>query len=333
MSTLFLSFVVCAAVVLIISPIVFRVLRRLKTGQNILEYVDNHRFKQGTLSMGGILFLFGGLASCFFFETNKILAILSLVVSFAYGLVGFLDDYLKIRNKHNEGLKPYQKIIGQVGIAVIISIFVYNFGLTGGAMHIPFTDIEVNVSWWIVPICIFFYIAVTNSVNLTDGLDGLAGYTSFIVIISLGLITYLRYLHLVDIGSLASVYLEYRNIAVACFGVGGAVLAFLLFNCYPAAIFMGDTGSLALGGFIASVCAFTGEYILLIVLGIVYVISATSVIIQVAVYKLTHKRVFKMAPIHHHLERCGLFETKIVGIYVFVTIIVALLSIAFYVPV
>ena len=331
MSKIFYSFITCIIISLIISPLIFKILRKLKTGQNILEYVDNHKSKAGTLSMGGLIFIFGCIASLLFMENNFLLSILSLAIMFSYGVLGFLDDILKIKNKHNEGLKPYQKIVGQVGIAVIIAIFIYNFGFLGSEINIPFVDISVDIGWWIIPFIIIFFIAVTNSVNLTDGLDGLAGYVSLIVILCLGVIGVIKYNLLIDNGVNAELVSEYINLAIICFGVAGSILVFLLFNANPASVFMGDTGSLALGGFIASVSAFYQEYLLIVVIGIVFVLTAVSDIIQVVYYKLTKKRVFLMAPYHHHLERKGLSETKIVGLYVFITLIACIGTIVFYI--
>ncbi|MBQ3047434.1 MAG: phospho-N-acetylmuramoyl-pentapeptide-transferase, partial [Clostridia bacterium] len=192
MLDLLYSFILCTIIALLISPIVFKVFKKLKTGQNILEYVDNHASKQGTLSMGGVIFVISSLFTIIFFKSSKILAFLLLCITFCYALVGFLDDFLKIKLKHNEGLKPYQKIIGQVGIAVIVSVFVYRFSLLGSGMLIPFTSVLVDIGWWIIPFVILFFIAVTNSVNLTDGLDGLAGYVSLIIIFTLGTISLIK---------------------------------------------------------------------------------------------------------------------------------------------
>ncbi len=325
------SLLSCFVLALAISPMVFWILRKMKAGQNILEYVDNHKSKQGTLSMGGLIFIFASILSVVFFQNDRMLANLTLIIFASYGLLGFLDDFLKIKLKHNEGLKPYQKIIGQVGIAIIIALFIYNFGMLGGNINIPYTNISINISWWIIPVVIVFFLAVTNSVNLTDGLDGLAGSVSLIIILTLGVLSYIKYTATLSSGVLETLSNEYLNLAIVCFGLSGAILVFLLFNCYPATIFMGDTGSLALGGFIASVTAFLQEYLLLIVIGVAYVITALSSILQVAYYKMTKKRIFLMAPFHHHLERLGLKESKIVGIYTIITLLICMSTIILYI--
>ena len=324
---LILSYVSSTIFALILSPVIFKMLRRLKTGQNILEYVDNHQSKQGTLTMGGLIFLLAILITFVFFTESSMLASLVIIITCSYGLLGFLDDYLKIKGKHNEGLKPYQKIIGQVGISVIVAVFIYNFGLLGGEIVLPYTNITWSLSFWIIPFVVVFFIAVTNSVNLTDGLDGLAGYCSLIVILTLSIISYIKYL---SIGTISDIALEYRNISIVCVGLVGALSVFLVFNRFPAKIFMGDTGSLALGGFIASVSAFLQEYLLIIVIGIMFVASAISDILQVGYYKMKKKRIFLMAPFHHHLERKGLHENKVVGIYVFITMFVCIITIMIY---
>jgi len=328
---LIICYVVCTTFALVLSPLIFRLLRRLKTRQNILEYVDNHQSKQGTLTMGGLIFIIASMFAFIFFSDSSMLASVILLVTLSYGLLGFLDDYLKVRGKHNEGLKPYQKIIGQVGISVIVAIFIYNFGLVGDKINIPYTDINIDIFFWIIPFVIIFFIAVTNSVNLTDGLDGLAGSVSFVVIITLGVVSYIKYLTASQVGEIVTLVAEYRNITIACLGMAGALSVFLMFNRYPAKIFMGDTGSLALGGFIACVAAFLREYLLIIIIGVMFVISAVSDIIQVTVYKWKKKRVFLMAPFHHHLERKGVHENRVVGVYLFVTTTLCIVTIMIYI--
>ncbi|MBE5734891.1 MAG: phospho-N-acetylmuramoyl-pentapeptide-transferase [Clostridiales bacterium] len=325
-----LSYICGTVVALIISPIIFKILRRMKTGQNILEYVDNHMQKQGTLSMGGLIFIVAVFISFAFFVNSSMLASLVIIITASYGLLGFLDDYLKVKGKHNEGLKPYQKIIGQVGIASIVGVFIYNFGMLGGGVNIPYFDISINIAFWIIPFVIIFFIAVTNSVNLTDGLDGLAGSVSLIVVITLAVVAYVKYITFGQASGVTGLNEEYLNIAILCMCMAGAISVFLLFNRFPAKIFMGDTGSLALGGFIASVSAFLQEYLLILVIGIVFVLSAVSDIIQVGYYKMTKRRVFLMAPFHHHLERKGMHENRVVGLYIFITLFLCIITILIY---
>ncbi len=293
----------------LIAPFVLWMCKKLKASQSILQYVDKHKSKEGTPTMGGLIFLFTILfAACFMLRYNTFLAWFCLAITFCYALLGFLDDFLKIYNHHNEGLKPYQKIIGQVGIAIVVAIYAYMSGCT----TLKFFAYEFDIGWLIIPLVVLVLVATVNSVNLTDGLDGLAGGVSFIYCLFFGII-------LATIGSV-----EFQNMALICFGMCGALLGFLLFNCFPAKIFMGDTGSLALGGFIAITAILSGLELLLPIMGIMFVLSALSDIIQVLHYKRTKKRVFLMAPLHHHFEKKGVHENRIVVVYIVVTAAVCL---------
>lgn len=294
----------CLLFASIIAPVVLWFCKKLKASQSILHYVDKHASKEGTPTMGGLIFILTGIfASCFLFEYSTFFAWFSLAVMVAYGLLGFLDDFLKVHYHHNEGLKPYQKIIGQVGIAVIVSVYLYMSGRTS----LTFFSLEFDIGWGIIPLSILVMVATTNSVNLTDGLDGLASGVSFVYILVFGII-------LAFVGNM-----ELQNMAMLCFGMCGGLLGFLLFNCFPAKIFMGDTGSLALGGFIAIVAVLSGLELLLPIMGIMFVLSAVSDIIQVAHFKRTKKRVFLMAPLHHHFEQKGVHENRIVIVYIVIT--------------
>lgn len=321
-------FVVGFSISLLIAPFVIRTMRKLKAGQNILEYVDTHAVKQGTPTMGGIIFLFS-LLICLFvvFDNNSRLASITILVTLAYAVLGFLDDFLKIKFKHNEGLKAYQKAIGQFGIAIIVSLFVYNSGMVGDKIFLPFGLGELSIGVWIIPFIVFFYLAVTNSVNLTDGLDGLAGGNSFIFLIGLVFLLYRPE----NLDGVLNVLAEERfNLVLVCSAFAGSILAFLIFNVYPAKIFMGDTGSLAIGGFIASVLTFTNMYLVVLIMGIVFVVNTLSVVLQVGYYKLTKKRIFKMAPLHHHFECCGIKENRIVFVYCVVTLFAVLLALLIF---
>lgn len=299
----------CLLFASLIAPVVLWFCKKIKASQTILHYVDKHANKEGTPTMGGLIFILTGIfASCFLFEYNTFLAWFSLAVMVAYALLGFLDDFIKVHYHHNEGLKPYQKIVGQVGIAVIISVYLYLSGRTS----LSFFSLQFDLSWGIIPLSILVMVATTNSVNLTDGLDGLAGGVSFVYILVFGII-------LAIAGSM-----EFQNMAMLCFGMCGGLLGFLLFNCFPAKIFMGDTGSLALGGFIAIVAVLSGLELLLPIMGIMFVLSAISDIIQVLHFKRTKKRVFLMAPLHHHFEKKGVHENRIVVVYIVVTAAVSI---------
>lgn len=320
-----INFCVSFAFSVFISPLVIGFLRKLKFGQSILVYVEKHKSKAGTLTMGGIIFILSTILGYFiFFSKNNILATISFLSFLFFGMVGFLDDFIKIKFKQNEGLKPYQKIIGQLGIATIIAIYVFYSGLVGSEVIIPFTSIAIDLHFWIIPFVIFVYLAIVNSVNLIDGLDGLCASVSSIVLLSVSIILYIIW------GNIDGVYAsEIINLIVLTFGLTGGVIGFLLFNSHKASCFMGDAGSLALGGYIASVFVLTKEYLLFLILGIAFVLTALSVVLQVGYYKMTHKRIFKMAPLHHHFEMTY-GETKVVAWYRILTISVCILTFIIY---
>lgn len=320
-----LNLLVCFVLTVIVSPFMIRWLRRLKFGQSILIYVEKHKEKSGTPTMGGLVFILTTLVGyLIFFRENNILATITMFSFLFFGVLGFLDDFIKIKYKQNEGLKPYQKIIGQFGIALIISLFVYFSNLVGSECYIPFTDKTINLGIWIIPFIIFIYLAIVNSVNLIDGLDGLCSGVSSVVIFVFAIILY------ITANAFDGVYLnEINNLAIAIMGCVGALLGFMVFNWYPARVFMGDTGSLALGGLIASVTVFSKNYLLIVIVGFLFVLTTVSVVLQVASFKLTGKRIFKMSPIHHHFEQ-SCHETKVSLIYIIVTILLGILTILLY---
>lgn len=302
------GFIASALLLMLILPL----LKRLKAGQYILGYVKEHEKKSGTPTMGGLAFIcaiiivgfcmlgFGGD------EAN-----LTLAVTAAFMVVGFLDDFLKIFHKENEGLKPYQKIIFQTAIATVAALFCWFNGKT--FLNVPFIGKSVDIGWGIIPLVIFIFTATVNCVNLTDGLDGLAGGTSCAYLLILGIM----------------LCMSGVSYGVLCFIGIGAVAAFLVFNTNKAAIFMGDTGSLALGGFISCLSVFSGNSLYIPLVGIMFVISGISVIVQVIYYKRTSKRVFLMAPIHHHFQMKGYTECKITYAYFALTCLVGIICLIF----
>ncbi|MBR4003525.1 MAG: phospho-N-acetylmuramoyl-pentapeptide-transferase [Clostridia bacterium] len=321
-----LGFLITFIISIILAPIIIKIAKKLKFGQNILGYVTEHSVKQGTPTMGGIIFIIPSIIiSLFFLKSNLTIPIICLVVFLGYGIIGFLDDFIKIKFKRNLGLRPYQKIIFQVLIAIIVSFFAYNNSLIGSSIYLPFTLNKIDLGFFIVPFIIIVFLATTNSVNLTDGLDGLAGGVSLIFFISISLISSFC-LNFYLPASMQEYIYQMENLNSICWCVSGGLLAFLVFNFYPAKIFMGDTGSLALGGLIAVVCCFNGTSLYIPIIGFMFVLSAVSVIIQVLYFKKTKKRIFLMAPFHHHLQLKGMYETKIVFIYIVITIILALAS-------
>lgn len=303
MLNFFLVFLVGLVSAIVFGIPILKLCKRFHLSQTILHYVDKHVGKSGTATMGGWIFIVATIFSApFFLRGDFIYSILILLVMLGYGLLGFLDDFIKIKWHKNEGLKPYQKIIGQVGLSLIIGLFVYfNIGGT-----LDFFGLKLNLGWFIIPFVVVFFVAVTNSVNLTDGLDGLASGVSHVYLLFFGAILAL---------------LGYYNYSIIAFAMAGALLGFLLFNGFPAKIFMGDTGSLAIGGLLACLCVFTGLELILAIIGIMFVLSAVSDILQVGYYKKTHKRIFKMAPLHHHFEQLGVHENRIVLSYVVITLL------------
>lgn len=309
----FLVFLTGLALAVILGFPILKLCQKFHLSQTILHYVDKHAGKSGTPTMGGFIFILAGIiASAIFLGGDVYIPILVLLIMLGYGLLGFLDDFIKIKFHKNEGLKPYQKLIGQFSIATIVAIFVY-FKLGG---ELDLFGLNIDLGLFIIPFIIFFYVAVTNSVNLTDGLDGLASGVSGTYLLFFGLII--------------AICAGEENLAIISFALVGALLGFILFNCFPAKIFMGDTGSLALGGAIASLAVFTKLELIMPIIGILFVLTALSDIIQVAYYKKTHKRIFKMAPLHHHFEKSGVHENRIVAVYIIITMVCGMASLIGY---
>jgi phospho-N-acetylmuramoyl-pentapeptide-transferase len=240
-------------------------------------------------------------------------------------IVGFLDDFIKVHYRKNQGLKAYQKIIFQVSVAVIVGVYCYNSQID--RFYIPFVNAQINMGIFTIPVVTLILLAITNSVNLTDGLDGLAGQVSFVYLFFLSALILLQY------ENLKVLYLgaeEYQNLLLLSSCLMGGILGFLLFNMNKAKVFMGDTGSLALGGFLGAISIFTSNGLFIPLLGIMFVLSSISVIVQVAYFKKTKKRVFLMAPLHHHFQLKGYTETQIGFVYSLVTAVCGLIAILSY---
>lgn len=325
-----LSFLVAFAVSLLLCGMLLPLLRRLKAGQEILQYVTEHSSKQGTPTMGGIAFILAivCVSSIFCDWSNRATAV-AIAVFVAYGIVGFLDDFIKVHYKHNMGLRPYQKIIVQLVIAVLVALFVYSDIAIGDKLRLPFSDKQVKIGFWIVPLVIFIYLACTNGVNLTDGIDGLASSTTICFLA--GMIALLkRELTVLESVGDTYAYKQTQDLITLCYVSCGALVAFLLFNCNDAKVFMGDTGSLALGAMVACIAIFTRMSLFIPIVGIMFVVSCVSVIIQVAYFKITKgKRVFLMAPYHHHLQKKKWSETRICVLYSAVTVCITLVLLCF----
>ena len=301
------------AVSVVLGPVVIPFLRRLKMGQTErVEGVQSHLKKAGTPTMGGVIFLIATVVTCLFYikDYPKIIPVLFLTLGF--GIIGFLDDYLKVVLKRSDGLLPWQKFLLQVVVTGIFAFYIVNYTDISLTMRIPFwSGHYLNAGWLVVPILFFAVIGTVNGVNFTDGLDGLASSVTLIVAVFF---------------TVMSLGLKSGIEPITCAVVGG-LMGFLLFNVYPAKVFMGDTGSLALGGFVAGAAYMMQMPLFLLIVGLIYVVEVLSVMIQVTYFKATHgKRFFKMAPIHHHFELCGWSETRIVAVFSVITAILCLIA-------
>ena len=308
MKQLILALIAAWGIGMVIVPMLIPMLKRLKFGQNIrAEGPKQHLKKSGTPTMGGLAFLVILVISMLIFGEYNFTKLLAVGITLLYGLLGFLDDFIKTVKKRSLGLRAKEKMAGEIAIALFLIL---------GSVLILGRGTELNLFGFVWDAGIFYYIlafiliaGVTNGVNLNDGLDGLAGGVSFFVYLGYGLISY----HCIENPPFLGV--DYGVLTAFCGVMAGLCLAFLFFNHYPAKVFMGDTGSLFLGGGLAVVSILTGTEFLLVIMGGVYVIEALSVMIQVVSFKTTGKRVFRMTPIHHHFEQLGWKETKVVVMF------------------
>ena len=307
-----MSVLIAFALSVMMGPVVIPILRKLKMGQTEREEgVQSHLKKAGTPTMGGVIILGSILITSLFFIKDYPKIIPILFVTLGFGLVGFLDDYLKVVMKRSDGLFPMQKMGLQIIVTVVFAIYLVKTE-TPMTWLIPFSNGQY-IDWGILafPLMFFVIIGTVNGVNFTDGLDGLASSVTVLVA---------TFFSVVAIGTKSGIE------PVTC-AVVGALLGFLLFNVYPASVFMGDTGSLALGGFVASTAYMLQMPFFIVLVGLIYLVEVLSVMIQVTYFKKTGgKRIFKMAPIHHHFELCGWSETKVVAVFSIITAILCLIA-------
>ena len=297
----------------IMGPVVIPILRKLKMGQTEREDgVKSHLEKAGTPTMGGVIILASVLVTSLFYIKGYPKIIPILFVTLGFGLIGFLDDYLKVVMKRSDGLFPMQKMALQILVTAVFAFYVVRFTDVSLALLIPFSGGKyLNIGWLAIPLLFFAVIGTVNGVNFTDGLDGLASSVTVLVA---------TFFTVVAVGTKSGIE------PVTC-AVVGALLGFLLFNVYPASVFMGDTGSLALGGFVASTAYMLQMPIFILIVGLIYLVEVLSVMIQVTYFKKTGgKRIFKMAPIHHHFELCGWSETRVVAVFSIITAILCLIA-------
>lgn len=299
--TILLPVLIAFGISVILSPVMIPFLKKLKFGQFVRDDgPESHLKKSGTPTMGGLIILCSIVLTSLFYMKSHPEILPVLFVTLGFGLVGFLDDYIKVVMKRSMGLRAWQKMAGQFLITAVFAYYLANYTEIGTSVMIPFTGgYELNLGFWFYPFLFFVVIGTVNGTNFTDGLDGLLSSitvltATFFTVVAIGMVSGLE--------------------TITCAAVG-ALLGFLVFNVYPAKVFMGDTGSLALGGLIAATAVMLKMPVYIVIVGFIYFVEVLSVIIQVAYFKKTGKRVFKMAPIHHHFELSGWPETKVVAIF------------------
>lgn len=311
--TIVIPAIIAFCISALLGPVVIPFLRKLKVGQTVRdEGPKTHLQKNGTPTMGGIIILISiTVTSMFYVKSNpQIVPILFLTLGF--GLIGLTDDYIKVVLKRSMGLRAWQKMALQIVVTAVFAFYLVNYSNVSLTMKIPFwSGHYLNLGWFAVPVLFFAVIGTVNGVNFTDGLDGLASSVTLIVAV---------FFTVVSLGMNSGVE------PITC-AVVGSLMGFLLFNVYPAKVFMGDTGSLALGGFVAGVAYAMQMPLFIILVGLIYLVEVLSVMLQVSYFKATHgKRIFKMAPIHHHFELCGWSETRVVAVFSVVTAIMCLIA-------
>ena len=304
--------IIAFAISALLGPVVIPFLRKLKVGQTERKELESHLKKNGTPTMGGIMILASIIITSLFYVKDypKIIPILFMTVGF--GVIGFLDDYLKVVLRRSDGLLAWQKMILQIIVTGVFAVYMVKYSGVALTMLIPFSGGKyLDLGWLAIPVLFFAVVGTVNGTNFTDGLDGLASSVTIMVA---------TFFSVVAIGTNAGIA------PITCAGVG-ALLGFLLFNVYPASVFMGDTGSLALGGFVVSTAYMMQMPLFILIVGLIYLVEVLSVIIQVTYFKKTGgKRIFRMAPIHHHFELGGWSETRVVAVFSITTAILCLIA-------
>lgn len=311
-SKIVLAFISSLLIALLLGPLIIPMLHKLKFGQNIRKLgPQSHLKKAGTPTIGGLIFITSTLVAMIVTGnkfTDEGMAVMYGML--AFGLIGFLDDLLKIIHKDNEGLTSIQKFVLQIFFS--LGAAYYGYTTIGTEIVIPFVNKTIDLGWILIPFVIFYFAALTNAVNLTDGLDGLNTSVTIIVMAFFSIVSFST---------------GHKSVAVFCVALVGGLIGFLKYNAYPAKVFMGDTGSLALGGALSMIVLVLKNPLLVIIVGGIYVLETVSVVIQVTYYKRTKKRFFKMAPIHHHFEQLGWSEVKIVTIFSLITLILCIIGV------
>jgi phospho-N-acetylmuramoyl-pentapeptide-transferase len=304
--------IISFAISALLGPVVIPFLRKLKVGQTERKELESHQKKMGTPTMGGVMILASIIITSLIYikDYPKIVPILFLTV--AFGIIGFLDDYLKVVLKRSDGLLAWQKMLCQIGVTALFAIYMWQYSGVSLSLLIPFSGGKYwDIGWVAIPLMFIVVIGTVNGTNFTDGLDGLASSVTIMVA---------TFFSVVAIGMNSGVE------PITC-AVVGALTGFLLFNVYPASVFMGDTGSLALGGFVAGTAYMLQMPIFILIVGLIYLVEVLSVMIQVTYFKKTGgKRIFRMAPIHHHFELGGWSETRVVAVFSITTAILCLIA-------
>lgn len=311
--TIFMPVLISFALSVVMGPVIIPILRKLKMGQTEREDgVQSHLKKAGTPTMGGVIILLAVVITSVFYIPAYPKIIPILFVTLGFGLIGFLDDYLKVVLKRSDGLLPMQKMALQIVVTAIFAFYIVKVAEIPLTMLVPFSGgYCLDIGWLAVPVLFIAVIGTVNGTNFTDGLDGLASSVTVLVA---------TFFTVVAIGTESGIE------PITC-AVVGALLGFLLFNVYPASVFMGDTGSLALGGFVAGTAYMMQMPLFIIIVGFIYLVEVASVILQVTYFKKTGgKRLFKMAPIHHHFELCGWSETRVVAVFSVITALLCLIA-------
>jgi len=317
-----LALVVSFAISVLIGPPIIRLLAQLKFGQKILEIGPNwHKSKQGTPTMGGFIFIISATVATLIFAAPSVIkgdtkTMIALFATLAFGFIGFIDDFIKVFKKRNKGLSVKQKLLLQLLVALIFITSLYLSGNTSTSLFIPLFNKTIDIGYFYFPLSIFIIVGFVNAVNLTDGLDGLAtGVTLPVAIFFVAV----------------SIFTFNQSMAVFSAAVAGGLLGFLIYNFHPAKVFMGDTGSLFLGGAVCTMAMAYNMPLMLVVVGFIYLVEAVSVMLQVAYFKLTGgKRLFKMSPIHHHLEMSGMSEVRIVFLFTGITVFLCIVGFISY---
>lgn len=305
--------IISFAISVVLSPIFIPFLKRLKFGQYVRnEGPQTHLKKTGTPTMGGIIILLSIVITSLFYIKDHKEIIPILFVTVGFGIIGFLDDYIKVVMKRSLGLKAWQKMLGQILVTAIFGYYIVNYSNVSTTMLIPFTNGRyLNISYLWMPFLFVVFLGTVNGANFTDGLDGLASSVTVLI---------------ATFFSVVAIGMESGISPITC-AVVGSLLGFLMYNAYPARVFMGDTGSLALGGFVASTAYMLQMPLFIVIIALIYLVEVLSVIIQVGYFKISGgKRIFKMAPIHHHFELCGWPETKVVTIFSIITAVLCIVA-------